>query len=52
MKSNSLAKAEALTVVGNLLKLVASELPTIIRDILGETGVVSPFAVHIIANKL
>ena len=39
MKSNSLAKAEALTVVGNLLKLVASELPTIIRDILGETGV-------------
>ena len=39
MKSNSLAKAEAHTVVGNLLRLVASELPTLIRDVLGETGV-------------
>ena len=39
MKSNSLAKAEAHTVVGNLLRLIASELPTIIHDILGETGV-------------
>ena len=39
MKSNSLAKAEAHTVVGNLLKLVASGLPTLICDILGETGV-------------
>ena len=39
MKSNSLAQQEATNIVTALLKQVSSELPSLIRDVLGETAI-------------